>query len=159
MIEDNEFQIVGKEIPYKVPNDFFEKISEKTLLRAKLQDQKPRKIRILHLTVSVAASLAAALVLGYIILSLWTKPESNLLVQEKQSTGQRLNWENQESAVQSTFPLLSKTEPKKVPAQKITVIEDQTEGLSAVLADLTDDELQQMVAMVKTDPFISESGQ
>ena len=158
MRDDNEFQIVGKKTPYKVPGDFFEKISEKTLLLAKLQDQKLRKNRVLWRTVSVAASLAAALFLGYMILYPGTKPESNMLVQEKQSTGQQLNRQKQEISEQSTVPLLSIAEPEKVPAKKITAT-DQTDDLSAVLADLTDDELQQMVAMLKTDPFISESGQ
>ena len=159
MRKDNEFQIVGKETPYKVPDDFFENISEKTLLRAKLRDQKLRKSRVLWLTVSLAASMAAALVIGYMILSPWTKSESNLLVQEKLSTGQQLTQQKQEISQHSTVPLFSKVKPEKNPTQKITATEDQTDGLCAVLSDLTDDELQQMVAMLKTDLFISESEQ
>ena len=92
---DNEFQEIGKRIPYEVPEDFFEKITEKTLQQAKLRDQKHRKNRILWQTMSVAASLAAALLLGYMILYPDMKSESNQLAMQSQPIGQQLNHKKQ----------------------------------------------------------------
>jgi len=155
---DNEFQKIGKRIPYEVPDGFFEKITEKTLQQAKLRDPKYRKSRILWRTMSVAASLAAALLLGYMILYPDIKSESNQLAIQSQPVGQQLNHKKQETTRQSTVTGINKTGSEQVPENKTTAI-NQTEGLSAVLADLTDEELQQMATMLKTDPFINESAQ
>lgn len=132
MTEDHEFQLYGKEIPYKVPSDFFKTISEKTLLLARERDKNRRKNRIIWNTVAVAASLAAIFILSFLIQDDQIKPES----------------------VQTTLET-KEIIPVGAPASRMS----ENELLSDILADLTDEELQQMTAMIKTDPFTTEPPQ
>lgn len=132
MTEDHEFQLYGKEIPYKVPGDFFKTISEKTLLLARERDKNRRKNRIIWNTVAVAASVAAIFILSFLIQDDQIKPES----------------------VQTTLET-KEIIPVGAPASRMA----ENELLSDVLADLTDEELQQMTAMIKTDPFTTEPPQ
>jgi hypothetical protein len=60
---ENEFQNIGKKMPYRVPDGFFEHITGNTLAEARRR-RKGRKFRILLLSsVALAASLAAMLFL------------------------------------------------------------------------------------------------
>ena len=65
MKADNEFDGIGKKTTYKVPDGFFEHISERTLSKAKQRELKRRKTLMLWRTVAVAASLSAIAILGY----------------------------------------------------------------------------------------------
>jgi hypothetical protein len=152
-IEDDEFQEIGKETTYKVPDGFFENISEKTLLKAKEREQNREKIRVLWRTVAVTATMAAMVLLGYFIFEPDNKPATNLIVQNKQPVEQPVIHE-QEISKQPEVAEVKKTEPEKT-----NLKENSTEVLSDVLTDLSDEELLQLAAMIKTDPFISESAQ
>ena len=83
-VEDNEFQKIGKKTPYNTPDGFFEQISEKTLQKAKQREKGRRSNLILWRTVAVAASLAALFLIGYLISDPVLKPESKLVLKEKQ---------------------------------------------------------------------------
>lgn len=153
MKEDNEFQKIGKNIPYKAPDGFFELVSEKTLLKAKQREKNRKKILVLWRTLAVAASLAAVVWLGYFIQDTGLKQVSNPIVQNEQQTIQK-----QEVVRQPVINEIIKSEAEKVP-EKTIVEENNTEVVSDVLAELTDDELQQLATMYKTDPFIGDSVQ
>jgi hypothetical protein len=155
MTEDREFQLYGKEIPYKVPNDFFKTIPEKTLLLARERDKNRRKNRIIWSTVAVAASLAAVFALDFLVQEDQMKPESVQTTLETQTTpGSYLPFE-QKIIHQSSGKETKEMIPVGAPASRMS----ENELLSDVLADLTDEELQQMTAMIKTDPFTTEPPQ
>lgn len=154
MKEDIEFQIFGKEIPYKIPPCFFDTISERTLQEAKLRGYKQRKTRRLWLTVSVAASLTAILFLGFYNLIPGIKPMPNLFVQELLPHGKHIIHQKWKNAKESTA---ARTENASL--EKAIVKTTETEAINDVLADLTDDELSQMAARFQSDPFIIESVQ
>lgn len=153
MKKNNEFQEIGKRMTYKVPDGFFKQVSEKTLRKAKQREQNHRKSLLLWRTVAVASSLSALALLGYFMFEPG-KPEKNLIVQEKQPVTIQILEQKKEISKQSAVD-----EIKKVIPENILVKENEVEGISDVLADLTDDELLQMAARFKTDPFIGESPQ
>jgi len=82
------------------------------------------------------------------------KPETYPIVQDKQpEVKQKIG---QVQVISS--PQIS-AEIKKVIPQKTIAKENYKEEISAVLADMSDDELLQLAAMFKTDPFMGESPQ
>jgi len=150
----DDFPGIGKKLPYREPIDFFEGLSEKTLRQAKLREQNHRRSLVLWRTVAVAASISAFALVGYFMF----EPEltkSPQIVQEKQLPEQPLI----EIAKQPEIVAEIKKEvPEKVP-EIIAAKENNAEDMGDILADLSDEELMQLAAMYKADPFISESEQ
>ena len=150
----DDFPGIGKKLPYREPIDFFEGLSEKTLRQAKLREQNHRRSLVLWRTVAVAASISAFALVGYFMF----EPEltkSPQIVQEKQLPEQPLI----EIAKQPEIVAEIKKEvPEKVP-EIIGAKENNAEDMGDILADLSDEELMQLAAMYKADPFISESEQ
>lgn len=151
MKKDIKFQGIGKNTPYKAPDAFFEEISAKTLLKARQREHDHRKSLVLWRTVGVAASLAAVVLLSYFILEP-AKPENKMIVNE-----------NQHPTEQVIEP-----EPERSKPPVVAIVEDDTsriaspevnspEEMTAVLADLSDEELMLLAAMFKADPFIEEA--
>ena len=157
MQENNDFQGIGKKTPYKVPASFFENISEKTLLKAKQREQKRKKSMALWRTMAVAASVVAVFFLGTIISDPDIKQETSPMVRDIQSVEQQLI-QNEEIVKHSEDIEIKKAIPEKVNGSTI-VEEKDSEKIGDILADLSDEELLQLAAMYKTDPFISESEQ
>jgi anti-sigma-K factor RskA len=152
----DEFRDFGKKLPYQEPVGFFEQLSEKTLLQAKLRKQNRRKSLVLWRTVAVAASLSAIAFLGYFMFEP-EKPVNNPVVLEQQSVEQP-QLESQVTIKQPEVAAIKKAISEKVP-EKIVAKENDSEAITDVLADLSDEELSQLAAMYKADPFISESEQ
>jgi len=152
----DEFRDFEKKLPYREPTGFFEQLSEKTLQQAKLREHSHRKSLVLWRTVVVAASLSALAILGYFMLEP-EKTMNNQIVLEKQPVEQQII-QKQELIIQPEVVAIKKVIPEKVP-EKIVAKESDTEEFSDVLADLSDEELLQLAAMYKADPFISESEQ
>ena len=152
----DEFRDFGKKLPYREPTGFFEHLSEKTLQQAKQRERSHRKSLVLWRTVAVAASLSALAILGYFMFEP-EKPELNPIVQVKQPVGQQLI-QKQEVIKQPEVAEIKKAIPEKV-SEKIVAKENDSEEITDVLADLSDEELLQLAAMYKADPFISESEQ
>jgi anti-sigma-K factor RskA len=167
MKEDVEFQEIGKRTPYKAPDGFFESVSEKTLQRAKRREQSHRKNLTLWRTMAVAASLFAVVSLGYYLSEpeITPKTKTDVIVMEKHPDVQLPIVQKPEIDQQSTVNVPKKATPAKVieipaPAkEKMLTVENDSEALKDVLADLTDEELLEMDAMYKTDPMIGESEQ
>jgi len=111
---------------------------------------------VLWRTVAVAASLSALAFLGYFMFEP-EKPELHQIVQEKQPVEQQII-QKQETPKQPEVAEIKKAIPEKAP-ETIIAKENNTEEIGDVLADLSDEELLQLAAMYKADPFISESEQ
>jgi len=152
----DEFRDFGKKLPYQEPEGFFEQLSEKALQQAKLREQNRRKSLVLWRTVAVAASLSALAILGYFMFEP-EKPVTNQIVQEQQPV-EPPQLKNQAIIKQPEVAEIKKVAPEKV-LEKIEEKEINTEDIGDVLADLSDEELVQLAAMYKADPFISESEQ
>jgi hypothetical protein len=153
----DEFPEIGKKIPYREPVDFFEGLSEKTLQQAKLREQKRRRSLVLWRTLAVAASISALVLLGYFMY----EPElvkSHQIVQEKQPVERPLVKEPEVVKQPEIGTEIKKEVTEKV-SEKTVPEGNDAEEISDVLADLSDEELQQLAAMYKADPFMSESEQ
>jgi len=153
MKEEMEFQEIGKNTPFKVPDGFFEKISEKTLQKAKLREQNSRKILIALRTFAVAASLSAIALLAYFITGT-EKTEIKQLVQNEQT--EMKDTIHQTEAITKKITI---AEIKKKAPVKTTFKETKPEEITDVLSEMSDDELLQLAAMYKSDLFIGESPQ
>lgn len=158
MQEDIKFKEIGKKTPYKVPDGFFEQVSEKTLLKAKKREQNRRKNLVLWRTMAVVASLAAIFILGYFIPRLDLKPDSNRIAQDNQPSEQPMIQQKQQITIIPSVAEKKKVVPEKV-TEKAIAVENDTEDVSDVLAELSDEELLQLSVMYKTDPFIAELSQ
>ena len=152
----DEFRDFGKKIPYQEPAGFFEQFSENSLRQAKLREQNRRKSLVLWRTLGVAASLSALALLGYFMIGP-EKPELHQIVQKKQPVEQQII-PKQEIPKQPEVAEIKKAIPEKVP-KTIVAKENNSEEIGDVLADLSDEELLQLDAMYKADPFMSESDQ
>ena len=152
----DEFRDFGKKLPYREPTGFFDQFSEKTLQQAKRREQNRKKEVVLWRTVAVAASLSALALLGYYLLEP-EKPVNNPIVLEQQPVEQP-QIKNQELRKQPKVAEIKKVTPEKI-QETIAAKENYTEEIVDVLADLSDEELLQLAAMYKADPFISESEQ
>lgn len=153
----DEFPEIGKKLPYREPVDFFEGLSEKTLQQAKLREQNRRRNLILWRTLAAAASISALALLGYFMY----EPElvvSPQIVQEKQPVEIPFIKEPETAQQPEIGSEIKKEVTEKVPEKTVTEGND-TEEIGDVLADLSDEELQQLAAMYKADPFMSESEQ
>lgn len=153
MKSNNEFDKIGKKTTYQVPDGFFEQVSERTLLKAKKQEENRRKNLIIWRTVALAASLLSFAMLGYYMTNS-EKPETTPIAQQLQPTTK------QPIDQSKIIPVPSKvTEIKRGVLQTTNPKENYIEELSTVLSDMTDDELLQLAAMYKSDLFIGESPQ
>lgn len=159
MHPDNDFQQIGKKIPYNAPDGFFEKFSQKTLLKAKERDQDFKKINKTRRIFSVAASLVAMLLIGLFIFQISNnKPDSKVGIIENKRDGLPSIQELTEIAKELSVPSIYETLPIKKPVNHYLETA-KSEGISDVLTELTDEELMQMIAMYKSDPFIIASEQ
>ncbi len=153
----DEFPGIGKKLPFREPVEFFERFSEKTLQQAKFREQNRKRSLVLWRTVAVAASITALALLGYFMF----EPEltkSPQIVQEKQPVEQPIIKEHEMAQQPEIGTEIKKQDAEKVPA-KFVAEEEDTEEIGDVLADLSDEELLQLAAMYKADPFMSESEQ
>lgn len=161
-MEEDKFSDIGKINPYMVPEGFFDKISEETLSKAKLRETRSKRrsslTRILVLFTSVAAILIIA------IFGPWNfqKPESVSIA----FNNEKVNNEISESGVNLTpdtdkqSEIIIKAENIETPSENIdeTIIEE-SDDLNEILADLSDEELQQIEDMYISDPFMEETTQ
>jgi hypothetical protein len=145
MEEDIEFHKIGKNTTHKVPEGFFETISEKTLQKAKQREEKYHKRLVLWKTMTMAASIAAVISIGYLIFSPGIHMDSKQIVLDKRPVEKLIV--RQESIKQKTVP------------QKAIAGANTSEVLGDVLHDLSDEELLEIATVYNADPFIGGSEQ
>ena len=147
---ETDFKNIGKDSHYSVPDGFFEQISELTLIKAKQREKNRKKIQIVLRGFAVAASLSAVALLVYFMTNS-EKHESRQFVKQEQHEATVLIRQKEAIGKQSPCP-----GTKKTAEDSSIVLETTPETLSAVLPELTDDELLQMAVVYRTDPFIEE---
>lgn len=146
----NEFQEIGKKLPYQVRGEFFDGLADKTLQKAKTRERDHKKMKFLWRPLIAAASLAALFFLGYLIYEP-RNPESPHVVQDIYAQKEKMIEKNSENLIAPDKELIKKEAAMK-PAPEIL----STENMNNILADLSDEELMQLAAMYKSDPFIEE---
>jgi len=151
MENETEFQNIGKKLPYKTPEGFFEHLSETNLLKSKQRLSVRKRTLFVWRTLGVAASLIGIALIGFYVNE---KVEPERIVADTADL--------KDSVIQ-VHEIVKQEETTYNPsaAEKLTEVSGTTyqvsldeEKLSDILADLTDEELQQMAAMYRTDPFM-----
>lgn len=146
-MKDNiEFEKIGRNISYEVPEGFFEKVSQKTLQLIKQRELRQKKVFVIRI-VAAAASLA---ILVSITLFL---SRSGVNSDKKELSEQRI-----ESPQGSERPILENTpnESKKNLSEKSNAVKPAIhsgEKIDDILSDLSEEDLLQLAALYKADPF------
>jgi hypothetical protein len=158
-----DFDKIGKNSSYEVPEGFFENISQRTLQKIKAREHKQQKILFLTKILGATASLAILLTIAFIFKGTDPKITDKMMItQEKIVPVQDTS--SQYISFKSTPPQKVKiVDMAKAPA-KIQVAQAETdtsviknEKIDDVLADMSVEELQQMAILYKADPFTDDS--
>lgn len=156
MQQSDEFPEIGKKIPYREPDDFFEGLSEKILQQAKIREQNRRKSLVLWRTLVVAASISVLAFIGYFMLEP-EKPVINQIVLEQQPVIQP-QIKAQKIENKPEVAVKKKVVVQKAPEGELKEV-NTDEEISDIMADLSNEELLQLAAMYEADPFINVSEQ
>ncbi|HAQ19949.1 MAG TPA: hypothetical protein DCR40_12065 [Prolixibacteraceae bacterium] len=148
----DEFKEVGKNLPYRAPDEFFDELSEKILQKAKNREQSHKKMLILWRPVAAVASLVAMVFLGYLFFD--TENGNKQIVQDNQGQTDQLIKQKSELSKEQAVEEIKKDVTKKSDSEA-----NSTENMDNVLTDLTDEDLMQLAAMYETDPFTDKAMQ
>lgn len=164
MKDQDVFQKIGKRMPYEVPDDFFDTISQKTLQKAKVQTKGRGSVRRLIWVFAVAASLVGVIFLAYDAGEKQQSPLSDIQTSEPVKLASTASDSQPENIAMVTEPSVTKVldtgkvdlkkEERKPSAEPGP---ENAENLNDLLAGLSDEELMQMVAEIKSDPFMGEA--
>jgi hypothetical protein len=173
-MEDNfDFDKVEKRMPYKVPEDFFDKVTESTLAEAERRNTIKKEARFNWPAISMAASLVLLLAFGYVFYLNRTEQKSHVAVLDKPTEkvtpseiAAKTEIKNPTSAT-VVPPLIEKaknqvtaetTKTATVTKQKPELLTqaDKPESLDEVLANISDDELMLLAAVAETDLNVYE---
>ena len=156
MTYDSEFKELGKKMPYSVPDGFFDRITEKTLNEARLREKARRKYVLIWRSMAIAASLTALVAIGYLLINLLPPGKTEQAAQNI-TAGLQNEVETREfREVINDMPV--KEDYDKIKTESITIngsMDD--EGIIDVLTSLTNEELMELAAMLKSDMFIEET--
>ncbi|MEJ8801866.1 hypothetical protein [Pontibacter sp. H249] len=171
MKEDFDFNRVGKRMPYKVPPDFFEQVTQSTLAEAERRGNKHKQpVLFVWRAMAVAASLAILLTVGYFVYTANKAYEPAIATTE---TGQQQNApviveqptnevkEETETAPakpeEQTLAAITKPEdPSIKPRTNQLTNSKMPETLDDVLATISDEELMLLAAVAETDLHVYE---
>ena len=159
MQDYEEFQQIGKKIPFEVPTGFFESIAEKTLKEAIIREQIHKRNNLRRLIFSVAASVALLFYLG-LHFNQDSAPVQvpNLIAERTKPINLSAIQINGETINHKKINELNRAIPEIINERELTP-KGKTEVLRDILIDLSDDDLEQLAFRYKTDAFINESMQ
>lgn len=150
MKTDMGFEGIGQQTTYKVPDGFFERISMETLVKAKQREHKRKTIRVIRRTMAIAASSLALLYFSYYrtdpVVSDTNLIDQAVVPQVKSKVNAPETISNPILVAESTDFVINRRIKTESP-----VVE-----LSTILAEMTDEDLQQMATMYKNDLFLGE---
>jgi hypothetical protein len=156
MTYNSEFQEVGKKMPYTVPDGFFDGITEKTLEKARQREKPRRKYVLIWRSMTIAASLTALIVTGYLLINLLPPGKTGQTAQNITAGPQDEVQNGELGIVIDTVPVKEDYDNKENEANRVTGIQDE-EGIDDVLSSLTNEELMELAAMLASDIFMEET--
>lgn len=150
---EKEFGRFRNHNPYNVPEGFFENITKQTLIQAH-QREKNAKVRKMLVIFTTAASVIILLAFGYLFVSQQAKKTDPFMV--KSVSEDLISEKSQSEEIPSTDsvnPKMNKGSNK--PIEKLTepVQDDRLENL---IADLSDEDLLQLEAVMQEELLITE---
>ncbi|MCX6307377.1 MAG: hypothetical protein NTY32_00630 [Bacteroidia bacterium] len=144
--EEFQFLRVGKELPYKVPEGFFDELPERTLQKVKIRlESRKRK---LHFTSAFVAFAAAAAILAFVFLL-----PNRALTLEDRLIAKGKPMETKPEVTAKSFQPNGVIVPKQVASVKNTIVASDEENLDDILKSLSEEDLSDLLADYKTDDF------
>lgn len=67
MEQNYDFSKIGKQMPYTVPDGFFDKLEENVMNEVKAQTGKPKKATVIRMAIRVAIAVAACIALFLVV--------------------------------------------------------------------------------------------
>jgi hypothetical protein len=147
MKEEIEFEKIGKNIPYEVPEGFFENISQRTLQEIKQRELRKKKVWFLTRIGAIAASLALLVSIAFFL------SRQGIDKDKEELTDQKRVESPQKQEIPGKAPVDKKIMVGKAVPEKSAPIIDQNEEIDDILPDLSEEDLLQMAALYKADPF------
>jgi hypothetical protein len=152
MENEKEFKEIGKKLPYQVPQDFFDTITEKTLNRAKSRSHN-RNIKHLLIWTSAAASVIVILLFSGLIINRYPEMENKESFISNNKNIQKLKPEIiQDSAI--AFEIEPGENDREPFSEDISQYEDET--FEKLLASLTEEELQALAGQIFAENYFNE---
>jgi hypothetical protein len=143
-------------MPYSVPDGFFNRITEKTLVEARLREKARRKHILIWRSMAIAASLTALIATGYLLINFLQPGKTEQAVQNMNSGLQEEVKIEEFREVTDSIPVKNDY-ADKITESKSTNRSMDEEGINDVLTSLTDEELLELAALIKSDMFIEET--
>jgi len=142
--EQFEFLRVGKELPYKVPEDFFETMPERTLQKAKARTVNHKKRVFFTGAFAVFAAAAAILVFVFLL-------PNHALKQENQLVAIVKTLDTPSGNAAKTVRPITEVDYKKTVSVKAPAAVSKEENLEDILKNLSDEDLSELLAEYKAD--------
>ena len=170
MKEEFDFDKVGKQMPYQVPDGFFKDITQATLAEAKRREQpEPARTALLPLwkVLSVAASVAVLLVAAYFLTARQTEQSARpmatvthqpavsrpaTVAQKEENAPQELAHAPQEKHQPQAIAKVSSAKKEKQLNKTPKPMAPET--LDNLLASLSDEELQQLALAAEAEEYV-----
>jgi len=153
---DSEFQEVGKKMPYSVPDGFFDRITEKTLDEAILREKIRRKHILIWRTMAIAASLTALIAIGYLLIN-FLPPGKTEQTAQNMTSGLQEEVKNEEFREVINSMSVKNDYDSTITESKTVNGGMDEEEINDVLNSLTNEELMELAAILKSDMFIEET--
>lgn len=142
--EEQQFLRVGKEMPYKVPEGFFDAMPERTLIEAKIRFKNHKRRVIFTSGFMVFAAAAAILAFVFLLPNRALKQETQLASIVKPLETPLVN---AEKSVQPKTELAS----AKTILEKGSAAVSEEEKLEDILENLSEEDLSDLFAEYKAD--------
>lgn len=142
--ENFEFLRIGKELPYKVPEGFFETMPERTLQKAKVRLDKHK--RQVFFKGGFVAFAAAAAILAFVFLL-----PNHVLKQENRLVAVVKPLETPPEKVVTTIKPNTEMDHDKTVSAKEPVVASEEENLEDILKNLSEEDLSELLAEYKAD--------
>ena len=155
--QESTFLHIGKELPYTVPNDFFDQLPDKTLTLAKERMERRRKNRRIIRFFTVMTSAAAVLLLFLFAPERGLNPRNKQMAVFKGISAvplekKALTKEQSKTTVQATSAVAA-------PTSEPSTIVPEAEKIEDILQGLSDEDLSQLTAMYSAEDLVEEPSQ
>lgn len=161
MKEEFDFKKVGKRMPYRVPSDFFEEITKRTLAEAENRvNDKKQPVLLYRRLMSVAAVITLLLAIGLFLYTGNRNREEKMVAEARNTEAPApdtllvrvpaISGNTQKRVKAAPGPVAAARKSAKIPEQQ-PVPTDKPETLENILATISDEELLVLAALAESD--------
>ena len=150
MKNEFKFENIGKKVPYSVPDRFFEDITKLTLEKARQRERKIKRRKLL-VFYSSAASLLILIATGFLLLTNKKDQSETTIVQSVAEEKVLQDIQPEEIFWSDTIEIQIEDEPESQP-----VLQTHENSIDILIAEMSDEELQQLEAVINGELFLDE---